>query len=105
MSTRRIDILAHADFHGQFREDDENPGLSRFFSAIESVRSDNADATLLLDAGDESKCLWKGRSVYDGLALLKTDAMVLGNHEFDGGRENLEECIVQMLYIKTMDSI
>ena len=93
MSIRRIDILAHADFHGQFREDDENPGLSRFFSAIESVRSDNAEATLLLDAGDESKCLWKGRSVYDGLVLLKTDAMVLGNHEFDGGRENLEECI------------
>ena len=93
MSLRKIDILAHADFHGQFREDDENPGLSRFYSAIESVRSHNGDATLLLDAGDESKCLWHGKDVYDGLGLLKTDAMVLGNHEFDAGRKQLEDCI------------
>ncbi len=90
---RKIDILTHADFHGQFREDDENPGLSRFFSAIESVRNSNPQGTLLLDAGDESKCLWHGKAVYEGLKLLKTDAMVLGNHEFDAGREDLEQCI------------
>ena len=93
MSIRRIDILAHADFHGQFREDEENPGLSRFFGAIESVRSQNREGTLLLDAGDESKCLWHGEPVYGGLGLLKTDAMVLGNHEFDAGRKKLEEYI------------
>ena len=29
----------------------------------------------------------------DGLALINTDCMTLGNHEFDKGRENLEECI------------
>ena len=90
---KKIDILTHADFHGQFREDDENPGLSRFYSAIESVRKSNPEGTLLLDAGDESKCLWHGRAVYEGLNLLKTDAMVLGNHEFDAGREDLEQCI------------
>ncbi len=93
MSIRKIDILTHADFHGQFREDNENPGLSRFFCAVESIRQKNSEATLLLDAGDEAKCLWYGRDVYEGLGLLKTDAMVLGNHEFDKGRESLEECI------------
>lgn len=93
MSIRRIDILAHADFHGQFREDSENPGLSRFFSAVETIRSKNPQATLLLDAGDESKCLWKGKPVYKGLDLIKTDAMVLGNHEFDAGRKDLESYI------------
>ena len=93
MSIKRIDILAHADFHGQFREDSENPGLSRFFSAVETIRSKNPQATLLLDAGDESKCLWKGKPVYKGLDLIKTDAMVLGNHEFDAGRKDLESYI------------
>lgn len=90
---KKIDILTHADFHGQFREDDENPGLSRLYSAIESVRKCNPQGTLLLDAGDESKCLWHGKAVYEGLDLLKTDAVVLGNHEFDAGREDLEQCI------------
>ena len=90
---QNIDILAHADFHGQFREDEDNPGLSRFYEAIESIRSKNPEGTLLLDAGDESKCLWHGKAVYDGLGLLNTDAMVLGNHEFDEGREELERCI------------
>ena len=94
MAVKRIDLLAHADFHGQFREDGENPGLSRFYDAIESVRSRNPEGTLLLDAGDESKCLWHGKAVYEGLGLIKTDAMVLGNHEFDAGREELERCIV-----------
>ena len=64
MSRITIDILAHADFHGQFKEDKENPGLSRFFCCIESVRKQNPEYTLLLDAGDESKCLWHGKDVY-----------------------------------------
>ena len=93
MGIRRIDLLAHADFHGQFREDEDLPGLSRFYDAIRQVRSENPEGTLLLDAGDEAKCLWHGETVYDGLALIGTDAMVLGNHEFDAGKEELERCI------------
>ena len=93
MSEITLDILAHADFHGQFKEDNENPGLSRFFCCIESIRQKNPEYTILLDAGDESKCLWHGKDVYDGLNLLGTDAMVLGNHEFDRGEEDLKECI------------
>ncbi|MBR4462659.1 MAG: bifunctional metallophosphatase/5'-nucleotidase [Erysipelotrichaceae bacterium] len=90
---QRLDLLAHADFHGQFRADEDNPGLSRFYSAIGNVRSLNPEGTMLLDAGDESKCLWHGKAVYDGLDLIGTDAMVLGNHEFDAGREEMERCI------------
>ena len=93
MGIQRIDLLTHADFHGQFREEEDSPGLSRFYNAIESVRSKNPKGSILLDAGDESKCLWHGKAVYDGLGLIETDAMVLGNHEFDAGREELERCI------------
>ena len=48
MGIRRIDLLAHADFHGQFREDEDLPGLSRFYDAIRQVRSENPEGTLLL---------------------------------------------------------
>ena len=93
MSIQRIDLLAHADFHGQFREEEDSPGLSRFYHTIESIRLKNPQGSLLFDAGDESKCLWHGKAVYDGLGLIGTDAMVLGNHEFDAGRDELERCI------------
>lgn len=93
MAIRKIDILAHADYHGQFREDNETPGLSRFYCAIEEVRQKNPKLTLLLDAGDESKCLWHGSEVYKGLKLIKTDCMTIGNHEFDAGRKELEQCL------------
>lgn len=90
---KRFDILNHADYCGEFRHDDYIPGLLKFNAAIESVRSKNKN-TLLLDAGDEiNRLLWYGKTVFDGMKLLKTDCMCLGNHEFDAGRESLEENI------------
>ncbi|MGN1398981.1 MAG: bifunctional metallophosphatase/5'-nucleotidase [Erysipelotrichaceae bacterium] len=94
MALVTIDILNHADFGGEFRKNSLAPGLSKFYQAVESVRSKNRENCLLLDAGDNiNRILWHGTEVLDGLALIKTDAMTLGNHEFDKGRNNLEECI------------
>ena len=94
MALVKIDILNHADYGGEFRKTPMAPGLSKFYSAIESIRSKNRDNCLLLDAGDNiNRILWHGKEVMDGLALINTDCMTLGNHEFDKGRENLEECI------------
>ncbi|MDD6466671.1 MAG: 5'-nucleotidase C-terminal domain-containing protein [Erysipelotrichaceae bacterium] len=94
MSIVKLDILNHADYGGEFREHDIAPGLSRFYSAIESVRSLNREHTLLLDAGDNiNRVLWHGKEVFEGLALIGTDAYTLGNHEFDRGKEELEEAI------------
>jgi len=90
----RIDILDHADFCGEFRADRFIPGLRKFYNAIESVRSLNPENTLLLDAGDEiNRLLWHGKDVLDGISLIGTDAWSLGNHEFDKGREHLQENI------------
>jgi len=94
MAIVKIDILNHADYGGEFREHDTSPGLSRFYSAIESVRSKNRDYTLLLDAGDNiNRIMWHGKEVFEGLALIGTDAHTLGNHEFDNGKEVLEDCV------------
>ena len=92
MSIIKLDILSHADFHGHFRQDEDYPGLSRFYCAIEEIREKNPEYTLLLDAGDNTnKTLWPAKKVFDGLKLLKTDCFVLGNHEFDKGRDVLLE--------------
>ena len=88
----KFDILNHADFCGEFRGDKYIPGLRKFHNAIETVREKNPDNTLLLDAGVEiNRLLWHGRDVIDGMELIGTDAWTLGNHEFDRGRESLEE--------------
>ncbi|HPX32235.1 MAG TPA: 5'-nucleotidase C-terminal domain-containing protein [Erysipelotrichaceae bacterium] len=94
MALIKIDILNHADYGGEFKEYENAPGLAKFYSAIESVRSKNRDNTLLLDAGDNiNRILWHGKEVFEGLDLIKTDCMVLGNHEFDRGLKQLEENI------------
>lgn len=94
MAIVKIDILNHADYDGEFRQHDTAPGLSRFYSAIESIRSKNRDHTLLLDAGDNiNRIMWHGKEVFEGLALIGTDAYTLGNHEFDRGKESLEDAI------------
>ncbi len=98
MALVKIDILNHADYGGEFREHDNAPGLAKFYSAIESVRSKNRENTLLLDAGDNiNRILWHGKEVFEGLDLIGTDCMVLGNHEFDRGLKQLEENIA---YVK-----
>ncbi|MEA5050559.1 MAG: 5'-nucleotidase C-terminal domain-containing protein [Oscillospiraceae bacterium] len=94
MAVKTIDILGHADFGGSFRKCRRAPGLAAFYAAVRSVRSKNPDGTLLLDAGDNfCRQLWNGAEVAEGLALIGTDAMTLGNHEFDFGRDFLERAI------------
>ncbi len=97
MTITELHILNHADYDGEFREDEKTPGLSRFYCAIESVRAKDPQHCLLLDAGDNiNRILWHGKQVFDGLALIGTDAMTLGNHEFDRGKEQLEENIAHI---------
>ncbi len=89
-----IDIVGHADFGGRLRSSKLHPGYVRFASAIDKLREQNPEGFLLLDAGDEFTAdYWGGRPVVDALALMKTDAFTLGNHEFDNGQDFLEDCI------------
>lgn len=91
-----IDILAHADFSARFKKSKDSPGLAAFGTHIDRIRESNPAGTLLLDAGDEfcSK-FWSGSQIVETLSFLGTDAMTLGNHEFDRGPDFLESCVEQ----------
>lgn len=99
MKEIQIDILAHADFSGQLRRTKKCPGMAVFGAAIEAIRRENRAGTLLLDAGDEfSANFWGGGPMVKAVSLLGTDAMTLGNHEFDRGEGFLDSCIAAAPY-------
>ena len=94
MHNVQIDILTHADFSGRLRRTKKHPGHAVYATAIENLRRQNPEGTLLLDAGDEfSTTFWGGLPMVKAVSLAGTDAMTLGNHEFDRGEEWLQTCI------------
>lgn len=94
-----IDILGHADYGGRLNQNRTSPGLAQFGTQIDRIRDANPEGTLLLDSGDEfSAKFWPGVPVVEALSVLKTDAMTLGNHEFDDGQALLEEWIAHADY-------
>lgn len=95
----QIDVLGHADYGGRLRQNKTCPGFAHFGTQIDKIRDTNPDGTLLLDSGDEFTAnFWGGRPVVEALTVLKTDAMTLGNHEFDYGQTFIEECIAHADY-------
>ena len=79
---------------------DEGPygGIARIGAIIKEQRA-RASRSLWLDSGD---CFqgapvfnqWRGEAEFRALSGLGLDGAVLGNHEFDGGSNNLYEQIV-----------
>lgn len=94
MSEIRLDILAHADFSGRLRASKRCPGHAVFATAVDNIRRENPQGTVLLDAGDEfCTNFWGGAPMVGAVSLIGTDAMTLGNHEFDRGDAFLNDCI------------
>ena len=92
-----LDILCHADFSGRLRKTPDSPGIAAFAAEVEGLRARNPGGTLLLSAGDEfSANLWGGQPIVGAMNLLKTDAMTLGNHEFDRAYDTLLQAIHEM---------
>ena len=90
----QLDILAHADFSARLRKTKRSPGYAAFATLVDRVRSENPGGTLFLDAGDESSDdRWCGLPMMRALTLSGTDALTLGNHEFDRGQAFVEDCI------------
>ncbi len=89
-----LDLLSYADFSGRLRKSKSGPGLPAFVATIDSVREQNPEGTLLLDAGDQFTAnLWGGLPMVEAMNLMGVDVMTLGNHEFDWGPDFLEKCI------------
>ena len=94
MDEIKLTFLCHADFSGRIRKSREDIGFCAFHAEVERLRAHDPEGTLLLDAGD-AFCTnyWGGLPLVRAMERNGTDAMVLGNHEFDRGRAFLEECI------------
>ena len=96
MAIVKLNILNHADYGAAFRADYETPGIAKFYDAIESVRKEDPEHTLLLDAGDNFKSLFWDDQVQEGILRLGTDVYNYGNHDFDFGKEHLERCTARL---------
>ncbi len=102
----RITILHVNDFHGRlfpYVDKAINPekpvgGAAYLAAMIKAERERNPEGAVLLSAGDmfqgtPDSNLFFGRPVLDFMNAVRFDAMTLGNHEFDWGREVLDGII------------
>jgi 2',3'-cyclic-nucleotide 2'-phosphodiesterase (5'-nucleotidase family) len=77
-------------------------GYSRIKHAVDEIRP-QVENSLLLNAGDEFQgtlfyTFYKGEKIAEVLNELKFDAMTLGNHEFDGGDDELGEFLLNLTF-------
>jgi 2',3'-cyclic-nucleotide 2'-phosphodiesterase (5'-nucleotidase family) len=102
----RITVLHVNDFHGRvfpYIEKSIDPsrpvsGAAYLAEAIKRERLRNPEGTILLSAGDMFQGtpvsnLFRGRPVLETMNALRFDAMTLGNHEFDWGRDVLGDIL------------
>ncbi len=99
--TRKIAILQTTDIHSRFRSE-KGPGWLRLATLIkrELEKSGGKEKCLLIDCGDSvqgstTATLAQGSPGVILLNLLKYDAWILGNHEFDFGPKVLKSLIKQ----------
>lgn len=109
--TKKITILGTSDVHGQlwnysYEDNKETPvGLAQVSSAVQSVRQQNQNGTVLIDNGDmvqgtiltddlyNTKEGYKDKAhpMIKAMNYMNYDAMVLGNHEFNFGLPLIEK--------------
>lgn len=94
------DLHGHVHPHDALADADRGEGLARVATAVAAVRAEGG-AVLLLDSGDtiegapEQALVFAGRigggdPIVAAMNRVGYDAMAVGNHEFDFGRERLE---------------
>ncbi|KAK7952922.1 5'-nucleotidase domain-containing protein [Apiospora saccharicola] len=102
------DVHAHLDEFGAAGTDCTKPergcfgGYARVKTVMEQTRPDHPDS-LLLNVGDEFQgtlfyTFYKGEKIAQTLNQMGFDAMTLGNHEFDGGDDELADFIQNLTF-------
>ena len=101
---KHLTILYINDYHGHitpfkahYKDDFTVGGMARIATIVKEVKQENADngiPTIFLCAGDvlqgtPMSTVFKGEPDFLCLNKIGLNAMVLGNHEFDYGQENL----------------
>ncbi len=88
-----LTIASINDFHGAIDEDNGKYGIARLASAIASERA-AAKAFVLVSGGDmfQGTALSNydhGKTIVDIMNIMQFDAMVIGNHDFDWGFDQM----------------
>ncbi|KAF4981867.1 hypothetical protein FZEAL_2387 [Fusarium zealandicum] len=102
------DVHAHLDQFASSGTDCVDPkkgcygGYARIKHAVDGLREDHPD-NLWLNAGDEFQgtlfySFYGPEKIAETLNDLKFDAMTLGNHEWDGGDEELGEFLANLTF-------
>ncbi|MCE1247607.1 MAG: bifunctional metallophosphatase/5'-nucleotidase [Firmicutes bacterium] len=94
------DMHGHAEAMVKKGEDEsaETGGLANLAGLIKQEKAKNRNATLVLDAGDISSGTplsdhFKAIPMLESMNEIGYDAMTVGNHEFDRGRQSLETLV------------
>ena len=90
MKEGHITLIATSDIHGSVLS--ENGGIARIASYIESLRK-NSEPLILIDAGDISRSCSDRGAMLQAMNRIGYDAAVPGNHDFEGGREAVNEML------------
>ena len=90
-----LTIVHTNDTHSRVLSSSSEIGFARIASKVKEIRNSNENV-LVLDAGDTFNgqtisTLVKGESVAEVMNIIKYDAMVPGNHDFNYGQERLLE--------------
>lgn len=102
------DVHAHLDEFASSGTNCTDPakgcygGYSRIKSQVDELREENPD-NLWLNAGDEFQgtlfyTYYGPEKIAETVNALEFDAMTLGNHEFDGGDEELGEFLANLTF-------
>ncbi len=96
--TEIIDFYAINDFHGAISKNDYfgEPGLARVAAYLKDKKDDAPENSVIISSGD----MWqgsydsyhnRGRVITEALNDIGFDSMTIGNHEFDWGKEFIED--------------
>ena len=96
-SPANFEIYCVNDFHGAVNESDGRyyeAGIKKYFGYLEQKKNEDPEHTIVISAGDMFQGSFEsnfnfGQLVTEAMNAVPFDAMVLGNHEFDYGRDKL----------------
>jgi len=94
-----IDILAINDFHGRIEASPPAAGAAVLGGLVDQYRAVNPD-TLFVSAGDSigastfTSFIQQDQPTIDVLNEIGLDVSALGNHEFDQGRDDLDDRVI-----------
>lgn len=99
--TVEIDLLGITDFHGRLVADGDAAGAAVLAGAVNSFRAANPN-TLFASAGDSIGAstfvsfVQQDTPTIEALNAMGLDVSALGNHEFDQGRDDLDDRVLDL---------